>query len=97
MTKEFHRPETWSKAHQLLKRSDVHTVPLTVSPRPTALNDRDADAFVDLEKLSLQYIQIGEDNRVHIGAMTTLQDLYLSELVKSQANGSLSFCNTGIA
>jgi len=90
MTKEFHRPETWSKAHQLLKRSDVHTVPLTVSPRPTALNDRDADAFVDLEKLSLQYIQIGEDNRVHIGAMTTLQDLYLSELVKSQANGVLT-------
>ncbi|MDO9086773.1 MAG: FAD binding domain-containing protein [Anaerolineaceae bacterium] len=90
MTKEFHRPETWSKAHQLLNRSDVHTVPLTVSPRPTALNDRDADAFVDLEKLSLQYIQIGEDNRVHIGAMTTLQDLYLSDLIKTQASGILS-------
>ncbi len=88
-TKEFYRPENWSNAHQLLKRSDVNTIPLTVGPRPTALNELDAEAVVDLEKLQLNYIKLGEDGRVHIGAMTTLQDMYLSELVKEQANGIL--------
>ena len=89
-SKEFHRPDNWPEAHQLLNRSDVHTVPYTVSPRPTALNDYDADAFVDLEKLQSSYIQIKDDGRVHIGALTTLQDIYLSELVKSMAGGALT-------
>ena len=89
-TKEFHRPDNWSKAHQLLKRSDIHTVPLTVGPRPTALTNLSANAFVDLEKLHLNYIQLEEDGIVHIGAMTTLQDIYQSELIKSQAGGVLN-------
>ena len=89
-TKEFHRPDSWSKAHQLLKRSDLHTVPLTVGPRPTALNDLSADAFVDLEKLHLTTIKQGEDGSIHIGAMATLQDIYCSELIKSQASGVLT-------
>lgn len=88
-TKEFHRPENWSKAHELLKRSDINTIPLAVGPRPTALNDLEAEAVVDLEKLQLNYIKLGEDGRVHIGAMTTLQDIYLSDLLKEQANGIL--------
>ncbi len=89
-TKEFHRPDNWSKAHQLLKRSDMHTVPLTVGPRPIALNDLSADAFVDLEKLHLNTIKQGEDGSVHIGAMATLQDIYQSEIIKSQAGGVLT-------
>ncbi len=89
-TKEFHRPDNWSKAHQLLKRSDIHTVPLSVGPRPTALTNLSADAFVDLEKLNLNYIKLGEDGNVHIGAMATLQDIYQSELIKSQAGGVLT-------
>lgn len=89
-SKEFHRPDNWPQAHSLLNRSDVHTVPFTVSPRPTALSDYDADAFVDLEKLQSSYIQIKDDGRVHIGALTTLQDLYLSELVKTLAGGVLA-------
>lgn len=89
-TKEFHRPDNWSKAHQLLNRSDLHTIPLTVGPRPTALNDLQADAFVDLENLHLNAIKQGADGSVHIGAMATLQDIYLSELIKSQAGGVLS-------
>ncbi len=52
-TREFHRPENWQKAHQLLKRSDVNSVAVHVSPRPTALDDIQADAFIDLEKLNL--------------------------------------------
>lgn len=88
-TKEFYRPENWSKAHQLLKRTDVQTIPLTVGPRPTALHDLEAEAVVDLEKLQLNYIKLGEDESIHIGAMTTLQDLYLSEPLKEQANGIL--------
>ena len=88
-TKEFHRPESWSKAHELLKRSDVPTIPLTIGPRPTALLNLEADAVVDLEKLHLNYIKQGEDGRVHIGAMTTLQDVYLSDLLKEQASGIL--------
>jgi carbon-monoxide dehydrogenase medium subunit len=89
-SKEFHRPDNWPEAHSLLNRSDVHTVPFTVSPRPTALNDIDADAFVDLEKLQSSTIKISEDGSVHIGALTTLQDLYLSEQVKAMAGGVLS-------
>ena len=89
-SKEFHRPDNWPKAHQLLNRSDVHTVPYTISPRPTALNDYDADAFIDLEKLQSSYIQIKDDGRVHIGALTTLQELYLSELLKNMAGGVLN-------
>lgn len=89
-SREFHRPDNWPKAHSLLNRSDVRTVPYTVSPRPTALNDYDADAFVDLEKLQSSYIQIKDDGRVHISALTTLQDIYLSELVKSMAGGVLT-------
>jgi len=89
-TKEFHRPEDWSKAHQLLKRTDVHTVPLTISPRPVALTDLNADAVVDFEKLQLSYIKQGEDGVIHIGSMTTLQDVYQSELIKSQAGGVLN-------
>ncbi|MBE0686008.1 MAG: FAD binding domain-containing protein [Anaerolineaceae bacterium] len=89
-TKEFHRPENWSKAHQLLKRADIHTVPLTVGPRPTALVNQRADAFVDLENLHLNYIKLGEDGNVRIGAMATLQDIYQSELIKSQAGGVLT-------
>jgi CO/xanthine dehydrogenase FAD-binding subunit len=89
-TKEFHRPDNWSKAHQLLKRSDINTVPLSVGPRPTALTNLSADAFVDLEKLHLNYIKLGEDGNVHIGAMATLQDIYQSELIKSQAGGVLT-------
>ena len=89
-SKEFHRPDNWPKAHQLLNRSDVHTVPYTISPRPTALNDYDADAFIDLEKLQSSYIQIKDDGRVHIGALTTLQELYLSELLKNMAGAALT-------
>src|SRR5665648_83693 len=89
-SKEFHRPESWSQAHSLLNRSDVHTILFTVSPRPTALNDYNVDAFVDLEKLQSSYIQIKDDGRVHIGALTTLQDIYLSELVKTIAGGVLT-------
>ena len=89
-TKEFHRPEDWSKAHHLLSRTDVHTVPLTISPRPAALTDLNADAFVDLEKLQLNYIHQGEDGAIHIGSMATLQDVYQSELIKSQARGVLT-------
>jgi CO/xanthine dehydrogenase FAD-binding subunit len=88
--KEFHRPDNWSKAHQLLKRSEINTVPLTVGPRPTALINLSADAFVDLEKLQLNYIKLGEDGSVHIGAMATLQDIYQSEMIKSQAGGVLT-------
>lgn len=89
-SKEFHRPDNWSKAHQLLKRSDINTVPLAVGPRPTALTNLSADAFVDLEKLQLNYIKLGDDSNVHIGAMATLQDIYQSEVIKSQASGILT-------
>lgn len=88
--KEFHRPDNWSKTHQLLKRSDINTVPLTVGPRPTALINLSADAFVDLEKLHLKDIKLGSDGSVHIGAMATLQDIYESELIKSQASSVLT-------
>jgi CO/xanthine dehydrogenase FAD-binding subunit len=49
----------------------------------------EADAVVDLEKLHLNYIKQGEDGHVHIGSMTTLQDVYLSDLLKKQASGIL--------
>lgn len=89
-SKEYHRPEDWSRAHQLLNRSEVHTAPLVVSPRPAALTDLEVDAFVDLQKLQLDTIQKGEDNRVRLGGMVTLQAMYESELLKDEAGGLLS-------
>jgi carbon-monoxide dehydrogenase medium subunit len=89
-TREFHRPENWQKAHQLLKRSDVNSVVVHVSPRPTALDDIQADAFIDLEKLNLNQINQSEDGVVHIGGSVTLQQLYQSDLIKAQVKGILS-------
>lgn len=89
-SKEYHRPEDWSRAHQLLSRSEVHTVPLVVSPRPAALTDLEVDAFVDLQKLQLDAIQKSGDNRIHLGGMATLQAVYESELLKAEAGGILS-------
>lgn len=88
-SKEYHRPEDWSRAHQLLNRSEVNTVPLVVSPRPAALTDLEVDAFVDLQKLQLDTIQKSVDNRIHLGGMVTLQAIYESELLKAEAGGIL--------
>jgi len=87
--KEYYRPEDWLKAHQLLNRVDIHTAPLIIGPRPVALADLDADALVDLQKLQLDAIQKSQDERVHLGALATLQNLYQSDLLQSEAGGIL--------
>lgn len=88
--KEYHRPESWIKAHQLLNRPDVRSAPLLIGPRPAAPADLDVDALIDLQKLQLDLIQKGQDNRIHLGALTTLQALYESELLKAEAGGILN-------
>ncbi|MCC6147322.1 MAG: FAD binding domain-containing protein [Anaerolineaceae bacterium] len=86
--KEYHRPEDWPRAHQLLNRTDVHTAPFIINPRPKALTDFDVDAFVDLQKLGLDTIQRG-NGQVRLGAMTTLQTLYEADSLKDEAGGLL--------
>ncbi len=88
--KEYHRPEDWLRAHQLLNRSDVHSAALITGPRPAALADLEADALIDLQKLELDTIQIGKDDRIHLGAMATLQTLYESDLLQTEAGGILA-------
>lgn len=88
--KEYHRPEDWLRAHQLLNRSDVHSIALITGPRPAALTDLEADALVDLQKLQINAIQKDQDGRrTHLGAMATLQALYESELLQDEAGGVL--------
>lgn len=89
-SKEYHRPKDWANVHELLGRSDVPTVPLAISPKPVGLTDQKAEAFVDLENLQLRYIRKNEDNRICLGAMTTLQELYESEILQKEASGILA-------
>ncbi len=83
---EYHWVEDIDDALMLLSRSDVKTVPLAGGTYLLGLNDESIQAVVDLRDLNLAYIQ--DDARgVRIGAMTTLQTLADSALLKNFAGG----------
>jgi CO/xanthine dehydrogenase FAD-binding subunit len=86
---EYHWAEHIDDALILLSRLDTRTVPLAGGTYLVGLNDDTIQAVVDLRDLELAYIS--EDARgVHIGAMTTLQSMVDSPVLKDLATGILS-------
>ncbi len=86
---EYHWVEDIDDALLLLARADTKTVPLAGGTYLLGLDDDSIQAVVDLRDLELSYIT--EDTKgVHIGAMTTLQAIGDSQLLKDLATGVLA-------
>ncbi len=86
---EYHWAEHIDEALMLLSSSDLKTVPLAGGTYLLGQKDDSIQAVVDLRDLELAYIS--EDaTGIHIGAMTTLQDMVDSPMLKSLASGLLS-------
>jgi CO/xanthine dehydrogenase FAD-binding subunit len=83
---EYHWVEDIDDALLLLARTDFRTVPLAGGTYLLGLEDDSIQAVVDLRDLGLAYIS--EDAQgIHIGAMTTLQTMVDSPLLKDFATG----------
>ena len=88
---EYHWVEDIDDALLLLARTDTKTVPLAGGTYLLGLEDDNIQAVVDLRDLELAYIT--EDAKgIHIGAMTTLQTMGDSPLLKDLTNGDISAC-----
>lgn len=86
---EYHWAEHIDDALLLLARLDTKTVPLAGGTHLLGLQDTSIQAVVDLRDLDLAYIS--EDRQgVHLGAMTTLQQMVDDALLKSFASGLLA-------
>jgi CO/xanthine dehydrogenase FAD-binding subunit len=86
---EYHWAEHIDDALLLLARLDMKTVPLAGGTYLLGLQDDSIEAVIDLRDLGLAYIS--EDGRgIHIGAMTTLQDMADSSVLKEFAMGLLA-------
>src|SRR5205807_10443730 len=86
---EYHWAEHIDDALMLLSRPDVKTVPLAGGTYLLGQKDDSIQAVVDLRDLELAYIS--EDARgIHIGAMTTLQSMVDSPVLKDLDRGLLS-------
>ena len=86
---EYHWAEHIDDALMLLSRPDVKTVPLAGGTYLLGQKDDSIQAVVDLRDLELAYIS--EDaHGIHIGAMTTLQSMVDSPVLKDLAAGLLS-------
>jgi CO/xanthine dehydrogenase FAD-binding subunit len=92
---EYHWAEDLDDALILLARTDVKTVPLAGGTYLLGLSDDEIQAVVDLRDLQLAYIE--EDARaangqtfLRIGAMTTLQTLADSTVLREIATGILA-------
>ncbi|MDQ6644836.1 MAG: FAD binding domain-containing protein, partial [Chloroflexota bacterium] len=86
---EYHWAEHIDDALMLLSRNDIKTVPLAGGTYLLAQKDDSIQAVVDLRDLELAYIS-EEARAIHIGAMTTLQHMVDSPLLKNVASGLLS-------
>jgi CO/xanthine dehydrogenase FAD-binding subunit len=83
---EYHWAEDIDDALLLLARADTRTVPLAGGTYLLGLEDENIQAVVDLRDLELAYIT--EDAKgIHVGAMTTLQTMGDSPLLKDLATG----------
>ncbi len=83
---EYHWVEDIDDALLLLARTDTKTVPLAGGTYLLGLEDENIQAVVDLRDLELAYIT--EDAKgIHIGAMTTLQTIGDSPLLKDLTTG----------
>ncbi len=83
---EYHWAEDVDDVLLLLGRLDVKTVPLAGGTYLLGLQDDTIEAVVDLRDLGLSYIS--EDQQgVHIGAMTTLENMATSAVLQELAGG----------
>ena len=87
---EYHWAEHIDDALELLARLNVKTVPLAGGTHLLGLDDDSIEAVVDLRELGLSYISKGIRNEIHIGAMTTLQDIVDAPLLNNYAFGLLT-------
>ncbi|MCC7352427.1 MAG: FAD binding domain-containing protein [Anaerolineae bacterium] len=71
---EYHRPTSLAEALALLNRSEIRTVPLAGGTSLVGSGDPTVGAVVDLQDLGLHYVE-SRGVGLHIGAMTTLQQL----------------------
>jgi CO/xanthine dehydrogenase FAD-binding subunit len=86
---EYHWVEDIDEALVLLSRTGTKTVALAGGTYLLGLDDESIQALVDLRDLDLAYIR--EDAKgVRIGAMTTLQAMADSPVLKNLADGVLS-------
>jgi CO/xanthine dehydrogenase FAD-binding subunit len=86
---EYHWAEDIDEALLLLARTDMKTIPLAGGTYLLGQEDDTIQAVVDLRDLELAYIT--EDAKgIHIGAMTTLQTMGDSQLLKDLSNGILA-------
>jgi CO/xanthine dehydrogenase FAD-binding subunit len=86
---EYHWAEHIDDALLLLGRLDIKTVPLAGGTYLLGLQDDSIEAVVDLRDLELSYIS-EEQRGLRIGAMTTLQDIADSPVLKTFAMGLLA-------
>lgn len=91
---EYHWAEDLDEAVILLARTDIQTVPLAGGTYLLGHEDEEIQAVVDLRDLELAYIEedshaANGDARLRIGAMTTLQTLAESPLLREIATGIL--------
>jgi len=85
---EYHWAQDIDDVLLLLGRLDVKTVPLAGGTHLLGLQDDSIEAVVDLRDLDLAYIT--EDTRgIHIGAMTTLQQIVDEQALQDGALGIL--------
>jgi CO/xanthine dehydrogenase FAD-binding subunit len=86
---EYHWAEHLDDALMLLSRTDVKTVPLAGGTYLLGLKDESIQAVVDLRDLQLAYI-MSDAQDIHIGAMTTLQQMVDAPELKNFAAGLLA-------
>jgi aerobic carbon-monoxide dehydrogenase medium subunit len=87
-TPQYFRPKDWASAHDLLARPDLQAEAMFIAPRPLALTEVEAGAWVDLSQLDINYIK-STSGKIHIGMLATMEDLNQSELLHAQAGGML--------
>jgi carbon-monoxide dehydrogenase medium subunit len=85
--REYHRPTHIDEAVQLLQRTDIKTVALAGGVSVVGAGTSEIEAVVDLSELGFDFIEQGE-NKLHIGAMVTLQTIV--EKLSGAADGLLS-------
>lgn len=86
---EYHRPPTMDMAVRLLSRDSPRTVALAGGSWLVARRDSAVEAVVDLGSLNLAYVRANQQ-RLQIGAMTTLQDLTADSQIHDFSGGLLA-------
>jgi CO/xanthine dehydrogenase FAD-binding subunit len=94
---EYFRPKTRTEAIELLACTDSKFVPLLTHPRPDALGSINADAFVDLGSLDLDYISLDEGNIIHIGSTTSLESILSNSCLQIQTKGLINKASSLVA